>query len=81
MMYSGVAASHLRRARGGAQWQGHNGISLCACSVQGTMALEADMGTAAPGNKSGSASAAKPNLHSAKALCRSDSITLIGRLS
>jgi hypothetical protein len=24
MMYSGVAASHLRRARGGAQWQGHD---------------------------------------------------------
>jgi hypothetical protein len=36
------------------------------------MALEADMGIAAPGNKSGSASAAKPNLHSAKALRRSD---------
>jgi hypothetical protein len=24
MMYSGVAASHRRRARGGAQWQGHD---------------------------------------------------------
>jgi hypothetical protein len=24
MMYSGVAAGHLRRARGGAQWQGHD---------------------------------------------------------
>jgi len=45
------------------------------------MALEADMGTAAPGNKSGPTSGAKPNRHSAKALRRSDSITLIGRLS